>query len=161
MKLSILSVAVALFLAAGPVHAELTGCLTPGGTLIHVAVGESPLIPCTGQSVEVTFGAGLTAGDFYEVLTRAVSEVFAPQVPQTFIAECNPGDVVVGGGFAASPMLREIYVSANGPPSISDPAGSFFTNDGWGVVLVNPGVANPVGLTVGVDVTAICAPVAP
>jgi hypothetical protein len=50
MKLSIITIILlfaVLLVGTGTVQAETyTGCVTPGGTIVHLAVGESPLKPC-------------------------------------------------------------------------------------------------------------------
>ncbi len=41
----------------------LTGCLTPAGTLVQVAVGDTPLRPCTPAQIQVHLGGQLVCPD--------------------------------------------------------------------------------------------------
>ncbi len=41
----------------------MTGCLTPAGTLIQIAVGDTPLRPCSHGQIQVRIGGQLTCPD--------------------------------------------------------------------------------------------------
>ncbi len=41
----------------------VTGCLTPGGTLTNIAVGDAPLRRCSPGEIEVHFGGRLSCPD--------------------------------------------------------------------------------------------------
>lgn len=93
---------------------SVTGCLASNGDLTRVAVGDSPLKPCTGNQVQVHLtgddvvsmlvaGTGLMRTDADGTVTLSLDPSYA--LPQG----CAPGHAVVrsssGTGWACGPLL--------------------------------------------------------
>ena len=100
-----------------------TACLK-GGTLTKVAIGSEPLSPCPQSATEISWNQVL---GFYTVtdcagFNQACSQdQIAPGDDATLVAECDPGDVVTGGGWIQSAVENRepMDVSANGPTNDS------------------------------------------
>lgn len=116
---------VSYFLAAlavffgGVVYASaqgetFTGCLTPGGDLKNVALGDGPAKGCTGSSVEVSWNAEGPQGPPGPTTNEVVYVASERQpIPRNTAgnlndvtqarATCPAGTVVIGGGFTLEP----------------------------------------------------------
>lgn len=117
-RVSLLLVALGVFFG-GVVYANaqgemFTGCLTPGGDLKNVALGDGPAGECKGNSFEVSWNVqGPTGpqgpagpegppGTFDSYVAQQSKTVPVGSIQNVFVA-CRPGDVAVGGGFKAGP----------------------------------------------------------
>lgn len=101
-----LTTAMSVGLASAGHEAEevvsYTGCLTRGGSLVSIQVGDQPAKPCTGHSVvahfsggditEIVAGAGLTGGATNGSATIALAPSY--QLPQA----CTAGQVAEWDG---------------------------------------------------------------
>jgi hypothetical protein len=103
-------------LSADP-GATLTGCLTPGGTLNKIAVGDTPRGGCSSQEnvvhlgngdiTGVTAGTGLEGGAESGEATVSIAPPF--QLPQT----CTTGQLVGKGGTTPP------WLCTDPPPTVS------------------------------------------
>jgi hypothetical protein len=101
-----------------------TACLK-AGTLTRVAIGSEPLSPCSQTATEISWNQTGQPGvlGFYTVSDCAginptcTQDEIAPGGDATLIANCDPGDVVTGGGWIQSAIENRepMDVSANGP----------------------------------------------
>ena len=103
MKSWVIPVALMVLLLAGGLAAALaqgestclTGCLTPGGTLVKVAVGPSPAGPCSAEQTEVTWGVSDPIDDRQSYWTHLCNVILEDedQVPTVVMSLDLPAGV--------------------------------------------------------------------
>lgn len=118
---------------------HLTGCLTPGGTLTKLALGDAPAHPCSRQETQITLNVGeipqATSGAFYVVLDRDTERTIAMNGTHKFVCRCNDIDMnLVAIHIEATSTASEWL--ATGPAS-SGSYGPFSTNQS--VILISGG----------------------
>ena len=103
-----------------------TGCVGPGGNLIHVAVGMEPKKPCKGPFTEVTWNEAGPAGppgldgqdgvSGWQVIevTQIFSSWAANEV-KTINATCPSGKKLLGGGVQFPATIGQFAVKNSFP----------------------------------------------
>ncbi len=73
-------------------EATYTGCLTRGGAITEVAIGEQPRRKCGGSQVQISWSTGVSPAEFAALAERVTALEEAATQPLALTVDCGAGE---------------------------------------------------------------------